>query len=222
VTVWRPFLIVVAIALLVASVALAVSSRSTQPTPDPAPNATLVPPVSVPTLQVGPAGGPPNPNTVPVPAAGTCHITPTGLPDPICTPGALSATLTVAQLCAAGFTTRNERPPVAYTNALKRRLMASYGLTDSPANYELDHLVPLEDLGHPWSPLNLWPEPRRVLHVEPNAEEKDVVENHIHKSICADPTHATDYAARLAADWTQFRTQALVASATEPTPEPEP
>ena len=40
---------------------------------------------------------------------------------------------------------------------------------------------------------------------EPNAEEKDEVELAVHKLICSDPFHAADYAARLAADWTQFR-----------------
>ena len=40
---------------------------------------------------------------------------------------------------------------------------------------------------------------------EPNAEERDEVELAVHKLICSDPFHAADYAARLAADWTQFR-----------------
>jgi hypothetical protein len=51
----------------------------------------------------------------------------------------------------------------------------------------------------------LWPEPRRVAGAEPNAEEKDQVETAVHQMICADPAHAPEYAAQLAADWTHFR-----------------
>jgi hypothetical protein len=39
--------------------------------------------------------------------------------------------------------------------------------------------------------------------------------------ICADQAHATDYAARLAADWTQFRRAAAISPAEE-LKEPEP
>ena len=170
--------------------------------------------VAVPTLQVGPdTVRPPSPDTVRVPPVGSCHIT-NGLPDHTCTPGLLNPRLTPEQLCAAGFTTRSIRPPTSYTDALKKRLLGAYGqvglspLTGRPwstSDVELDHAVSLEDVGHPWSPLNLWPQPRRATGAEPNAEEKDEVELAVHKLICSDPFHAADYAARLAADWTQFR-----------------
>ena len=165
---------------------------------------------------------------MPVPPPGACRIV-NGLPDHTCTPGALNPRLTPAQLCAPGFSTRTIRPPTSYTDALKKRLMVSYGqvgvspLTGrpwSPADVELDHAVSLEDLGHPWSPLNLWPEPRRATGAEPNAEEKDAVEVTVRKLICADKAHAADYAARLAADWTQFRPPSP-STRTRPT-EPEP
>ena len=170
-------------------------------------------PVAVPTLAVGPDAPLPNPNSVPVPPPGACHID-QGLPDRSCTPGLLNPRLTAAQLCAPGFSTRSIRPPTSYTDALKRRLMIAYGQVGtnpvtgrawSPNDVELDHDVSLEDLGHPWSPQNLWPEPRRASGAEPNAEEKDQVEITVHELICADQAHAADYAARLAADWTQFR-----------------
>jgi hypothetical protein len=179
--------------------------------PSAVPTAPIAP---VPTLAPGPPPTPlPNPNTVPVPPAGACHGL-NGLPDHACTPGLLNPSLTPAQLCAPGFTTRTIRPPVSYTDALKLRLMVSYGQVGinplngkpwSPSDVELDHEVSLEDLGHPWSPLNLWPEPRRSTGAEPNAEEKDQVETAVHEMICADQAHADEYAARLAADWRQFR-----------------
>jgi hypothetical protein len=171
---------------------------------------------------------PPNPDTVPVPTAGACRIV-DGLPDHTCTPGVLNPRLTAAQLCAPGFTTKTIRPPTSYTDALKRRLMVSYGqvgtspLTGrqwSPSDVELDHAVSLEDLGHPWSPLNLWPEPRRATGAEPNAEEKDQVEVVVRNLICTDQPHADDYAARLAADWTQFRRGAVPAESAPKESEP--
>jgi len=172
------------------------------------------PVVAVPTVAIGPdLRSLPNPNTVAVPPAGACRIV-GGLPDHTCTPGLLNPRLNPAQLCARGFSTRTIRPPTSYTDVLKRRLMAAYGqvgpnpLTGrlwSPNDVELDHAVSLEDLGHPWSPLNLWPQPRRSSGVEPNAEEKDQVEVTVHELICADQSNAATYAARLAADWTQFR-----------------
>jgi hypothetical protein len=188
-----------------------------------------VSPVPVPTLGVGPdATALPNPNSVPVPAPGSCHIV-NGLPDHVCTPGLLNPRLTPAQLCAPGFSTKAIRPPSNYTDSLKKRLMASYGqvglnpLTGRPwstTDVELDHAVSLEDLGHPWSPLNLWPEPRRSTGAEPNAEEKDQAETAVHEMICADQAHAADYAARLAADWTQFRRPAATSHASPKDPEP--
>ncbi|HTD79969.1 MAG TPA: hypothetical protein VK898_20200, partial [Chloroflexota bacterium] len=192
-----------------------------EPTLEPTAAPSVV--VGVPTLQVGPdAPRPPNAETVPVPSPGSCRIV-DGLPDHGCTPGALNPRLTPAQLCAPGFSTRTIRPPSSYTDALKKRVMVSYGqvgvnpLTGrswSPTDVELDHAVSLEDLGHPWSPLNLWPQPRRATGAEPNAEEKDAVEVTVRKLICADQSHAADYAARLAADWTQFRRTLSLAETT--------
>jgi hypothetical protein len=83
--------------------------------------------------------------------------------------------------------------------------MASYGLSRPAADVELDHLVALEDLGHPWDPRNLWPQLRRSTGAEPNADEKDQVETRVHRLLCADQAHAIELAAQLAADWTQFR-----------------
>jgi hypothetical protein len=182
-----------------------------EPTEDVLTAPTLVP---VPTLGVGPdVQRLPNPNIVAVPPPGSCQIV-NGLPDHVCTPGLLNPRLTPTQLCARGFSTRAIRPPTTYTDVLKRRLMAAYGqagpnpLTGrpwSPNDVELDHVVSLEDLGHPWSPLNLWPQPRRSTGAEPNAEEKDQVEVTVHELICTDQANAATYAARLADDWTQFR-----------------
>jgi hypothetical protein len=189
--------------------------------------------VAAPTLAIGPDAPRPDPDTVPVPPAGACHIV-DGIADHICTPGLVNPGLTAAELCAAGFSTSTIRPPVSYTNVLKKRLMVSYGLTQAPEFYELDHELSLEDLGHPYDPRNLWPQPRgRTLPgsqptgVEPNAEQKDRVESVVHRMICVDPTNATNIAslqARLVADWRQFRKPdvASLLPDDEPAKDPEP
>ena len=85
------------------------------------------------------------------------------LPKTTLTPGALNpqvrqVTITNT-ICKRGWT-RTIRPPVSYTNALKRRQMILYRETGSPSNYEEDHFIPLELGGAPSNPKNLWPEPR--------------------------------------------------------------
>jgi len=54
------------------------------------------------------------------------------------------------------------------------------------ACYEEDHLIPLEDGGHPTDPRNLWPEPynTQVGGAIMGARQKDVVETFIHDEIC--------------------------------------
>ena len=94
--------------------------------PTPLPALAITTGAAVPTLEIGPDGDRPNPNTVPVPPPGTCHIV-NGIADHACTPGLVNPSLTAAQLCAAGFTTTTIRPPASYTDVLKKRLMASYG-----------------------------------------------------------------------------------------------
>ena len=86
-----------------------------------------------------------------------------GEPDPTLTPGAFKPAVTQATIgstiCVSGWTA-TVRPPVSYTNALKRTQIARYGYADTrTADYEEDHLVPLELGGAPSDPRNLWPEP---------------------------------------------------------------
>jgi hypothetical protein len=122
-----------------------------------------------------------------------CHER-SGLPDAACTPGARSADVTQATIgttiCRSGYTTRGirsdgrpVRPPASFTEPLKVTGIAAYGYTDvSVAQYEEDHLIPLEIGGDGWSPANLWPEPRYGSH---NAADKDKVENQLHQLVCA-------------------------------------
>lgn len=108
-----------------------------------------------------------------------------GLPDPICTPGVADPRVTQANIrttiCVSGYTTK-VRPSTAYTNALKVEQIKAYGYADtSPADYEEDHLIPLELGGHPTDPKNLWPE---ALIGANAATTKDGVENSLHHQVC--------------------------------------
>lgn len=108
-----------------------------------------------------------------------------GLPDKACTPGDIDSRVTQDNIqqtiCVPGYT-KTIRPPVSYTEPLKLKIMQEYGDTDSPRNYELDHLIPLEAGGSPTSEANLWPEPYNTTF---NAREKDKVENYLHEQICS-------------------------------------
>lgn len=88
--------------------------------------------------------------------------------------------------------------------------MAAYGFSEAKTDYELDHLISLQNGGCPKCVTNLWPEaygdaahpmnqktrsffnkthPGSAL-ILASALEKDLVENHIHDEICRDIPHA--------------------------------
>jgi len=102
--------------------------------------------------------------------------------DPVRTPGVLNAYVTQATvastICSRGWT-RTIRPPVEYTNALKRKQMREYGERGPPSAYQEDHLISLELGGDPTDPRNLWPEPY------PRAGEVDQIENELNAEVCA-------------------------------------
>ena len=60
-------------------------------------------------------------------------------------------------VCKSGYNT-SVRPSTSVTNPIKVERMAAYGFTNARANYELDHLIPLELGGAPSAVANLWPE----------------------------------------------------------------
>jgi hypothetical protein len=133
---------------------------------------------------------------------GGCHSV-DGLPDPLCTPGVADPRVTqdniLTTVCISGYT-RKVRPSTLYTNALKRRQIQAYGYADTNlADYEEDHLIPLELGGHPTDPKNLWPEPLRdPAHP---ATEKDGVENSLHDKVCAGLMTLAAAQAAIATNW---------------------
>ena len=56
--------------------------------------------------------------------------------------------------------------------------MVLYGETDSPADYEEDHLIPLELGGAPRNPKNLWPEPHS------QSSRSDPLETKLKREVC--------------------------------------
>jgi hypothetical protein len=101
---------------------------------------------------------------------------------PTMTPGALNPDVTQASIhetiCVRGWT-KTIRPPVEYTNALKRKQMRAYGLTGDLGDFQEDHLISLELGGDPRDPRNLWPEPY------PRAAEVDQIENDLNAQVCS-------------------------------------
>jgi hypothetical protein len=83
-----------------------------------------------------------------------------------------------ATICRSGWT-KTIRPPVEYTNDLKRKQMRAYGLHGAASAYQEDHLISLEVGGDPTDPRNLWPEPY------PRAAEVDLAENELNAKICS-------------------------------------
>lgn len=138
----------------------------------------------------------------------TCHArhviesdTQAWLPDSKCTPGKANPAITAAQLCPH-VSSLLVRPPVAYTNKLKRQQLAMYDYTDSLGDHpqtatstEEDHLISRELGGDLSSPENLWPEP----HSSPN--QKDAVERAAHTAVCNGTLSLADAQQQIAVNW---------------------
>src|SRR5207248_6920325 len=110
-----------------------------------------------------PVSGVSNSVVQPQPPPNSCHARGSGaesLPDPHCTPGAISPAVTQRNLdstiCRRGYT-KTVRPPVHITEDEKKESMSAYGDTAPPSDYEYDHLVPLQLGGATDDPRNRGP-----------------------------------------------------------------
>ena len=97
-------------------------------------------------------------------------------------------------ICVRGYT-KTIRPPVTYTNRIKRKLMKDLGIPWSDASlFELDHLVPLTIGGNPRSLDNLrlqaWEPPPITLSDnstwigDDSAKVKDKLEVRLNRLVC--------------------------------------
>jgi hypothetical protein len=137
----------------------------------------------------------------PQPRAGSCHARGTGrfsLPDPRCTPGAVSPAVTQASIqttiCRDGYT-ETVRPPESVTEPEKEASLAAYGDSGPLHSYEYDHLVPLELGGAPNDPRNLWPEPG----ASPNP--KDELEDRLRDLVCSGRMPLVEAQRGIARNW---------------------
>ena len=126
------------------------------------------------------------------------------LPDPNHTPGALNIDVTPSTIhstiCVRGWT-RTIRPPVAYTEALKRKQIVEFGYPDRHLSlYREDHLIPLELGGAPTDPDNLWPQPR---HPADGWDDtfKDELESRLHHLVCTNKLDLVEAQQVIATDW---------------------
>lgn len=149
----------------------------------------------------------------PVPAPGSCHLRWTAtrepMPDPACTPGAIDAGVTQADLsstvCRPGGYTTSVRPPRRVTAAAKRVILAAYGIPRSKTGaYELDHLVELA-AGGASDYRNLWPQPNGFIanRCGPYLEnDKNAVEQVAFNAQCARTATLAQVQSAMARDWT--------------------
>ena len=123
------------------------------------------------------------------------------LPDSKCTPGSVDPRVTQSNIkdtiCKSGYT-KTVRPPVSYTESLKKQLMKSYGIKGSLKDYELDHLIPLEVGGNPTDVKNLWPEPHS------SSSTKDSIENYLHDQVCSGNMKLEDAQKAIATNWYDY------------------
>ena len=211
---WLPVLLV----LLLVVVVLAARTRAAWAPPGP--EAPLAPPgLETPLATPGPEtplATPAATTTVAVPTLGPAtkssgcqyRTAPSGaiLPDTACTPGATNPELTREVLCAPGFSTRPYR---RVTEAQKRSAYARYAVgAHAPGEYEIDHLVALEDGGGN-AAANLWPQPASP---EPGFHQKDLVETYVHRQVCAGAMDLLEAQQQIAADWTALLPHAIRAN----------
>ncbi|MGV4987842.1 hypothetical protein ACVB8X_33245 [Streptomyces sp. NRAIS4] len=145
------------------------------------------------------------------PPAGSCHYRHEKgepLEDPKCTPGAISPTVTQANLkstiCAKGGSTKGVRPPASVTGKEKKLNAASYGYTGSLADAEYDHLISLQLGGDPNDSRNLWAQPADPGHTPGSGinNKKDPVETKLPTAVCSGKVTLQAAQQAIVTDWT--------------------
>lgn len=128
-------------------------------------------------------------------------IASSGLPDPACTPGAVFADVTPAQVCTPGYS-QSVRD---VTTEERDQVYAEYGIqTHRAGQYEVDHLISLE-LGGSNDIANLWPE---AAVPTPGFHQKDRFENYLHEQMCNGTISLQDAQRQIAQNWLRFWDQA--------------
>ncbi|WP_369387262.1 hypothetical protein AB5J72_06285 [Streptomyces sp. CG1] len=143
--------------------------------------------------------------------AGSCKYRYEGgepLPDPKCTPGAISPAVTQANLkttiCRPGGYTKGIRPPDSITGKEKLLNAASYGYKGPFKDAEYDHKISLQLGGDPNDSRNLWVQPPDPGHKPGGGinNKKDPVETKLHTAVCSGKVTLAAAQNAIATDWT--------------------
>lgn len=141
------------------------------------------------------------------PSAKSCHYRYENnepLPDPSCTPGAVSPAVTQANIgatiCRSGYTAEI-RPSTSVTSAEKQANAESYDYTGTMRTAEYDHLISLQLGGDPNDERNLWVEPpgpgQRGTY-----NDKDRVETKLRTAVCSGKVPLAIVQRAIATHWT--------------------
>lgn len=141
--------------------------------------------------------------------SGKCSAQPVGtndyMADKRCTPGAIDPRVNQSNIhqtvCVRGYT-GTVRPPVSYTNRLKKQGISDYGnyRGTNLSAYEEDHLISLSLGGAPSDPQNLWPEFPKTIN------DKDKVEFYLYHQLCQDKITLKDAQVKVLDWYTTFKT----------------
>jgi hypothetical protein len=139
----------------------------------------------------------------PLPTKTSSCVATAGIEDKACTPGAVIASATKAQICKPGYSSSVRNVP----ESEKNQVYAEYGIaTHITGQYEVDHLISLE-LGGSNDIANLWPE---LADPTPGFHQKDQVENYLHKQVCDGKLSLKQAQQEIATDWLQVYHTVLV------------
>ena len=102
-------------------------------------------------------------------------------------------------ICIKGWTA-SIRPPVSYTNRIKKKVMRAMGLPlELMADFQLDHKLPLSLGGAPYDTRNL------ALMDHDEAEEKDAVERCLPAAVCSGAISLKEAQEAMWRDWRSAR-----------------
>ncbi len=109
-------------------------------------------------------------------------------------------------ICNPNWSTKSIRPPVSYTNNIKKEYLndPKWGYTDkNMADYELDHVISLELGGNPTDPKNLYPEPylNQYKGINYGARQKDKVEGYLNREVCAGRMTLAEAQKEISTNW---------------------
>jgi hypothetical protein len=108
-------------------------------------------------------------------------------------------------VCRKGGYTASVQPPESVTNAIKRRILAAYGIPAADSGqYELDHLVELSGGGSS-DVCNLWPEPNVLFTGQGSSfvrNDKDTIETYLFHAQCAGKASLAAIQRAISRNWT--------------------